>query len=176
MLNHRNRSLLIFFTISSVFASEIPVPCESIQSTVARLDCIQEQHEILNQILEYEQTQIELERIRQEQRKLNKPNPVVIPAVAEVSSDDDEKEISDELQEQIAWFDQSLEVYGIVGSANDMTAYARMDGREFRLQEGDVIRLAKVVKVHLRGVRLSIFGHDLEIGLSGRSSKYDDGQ
>ena len=71
--------------------------------------------------------------------------------------------------ERANWFDQELEVYAVVGPPSALTAYARLDGREYRLREGDSIRLARVLKVHSRGVELSVAGHEISVGLSGRS-------
>ena len=71
--------------------------------------------------------------------------------------------------ERANWFDQQLEVYAVVGTPQEMTAYARLEGREYRLREGDSIRLARVLKVHSRGVELSVAGHEISVGLSGRS-------
>ena len=99
------------------------------------------------------------------QNKAHADNP---PAALSSDNRDSDSEMSPAVV-RANWFDQELEVYAVVGPPSTLTAYARLDGREYRLREGDSIRLARVLKVHSRGVELSVAGHEISIGLSGRS-------
>ena len=143
-------------------AAELPSPCRQVPGVVAQLDCLQDQQDLLTRVLQIEQTRTQIEALRLEQETLNAP-PVLEEVIA--AGEDDESHI---VAEQIAWFDQQLEVYAVIGSGAQMTAYARLDGREYRLQEGDSLRLARVVAVHPRGIELEVYGHAIEIGLAGR--------
>ena len=69
---------------------------------------------------------------------------------------------------RVNWFDENLEVYAITGHAGELIAHARLAGREYRLQPGDAVRLARVIDVHTRGIELAIAGTEISIGLSGR--------
>jgi len=148
-------------------AAEVPEPCRSMPSA-SQLDCLQDQQEMLQHVLDYERTRGEVERLRQENQELYAPAPLkVLPAPTEGNP---EKDANDAVvTEQIAWFDQALEVYAVVGSFDARTAYVRLEGREYRLRSGDALRGAQVIAVHPRGIQLSFFGHEIDIGLSTRN-------
>ncbi len=138
---------------------EIPAVCSSSSGTVALLDCLQNQQDILRRVLEYQQLVAKISEIHSSH---SSPPPQV--------SAQDEAHESNPGMDRVNWFDQNLEVYAIVGNADGLTAYARLDGREYRLRNGDSIRLALVTEVHPRGMRLLVSGHEISIGLSGRST------
>ncbi len=138
--------------------TEIPSVCNDSAGIVALLDCLHNQQEILRQVLEYKQLITQITELNQ---NLNEP-----PQVSNEMLDDDSKSGLD----RVNWFDQNLEVYAIVGAQNALTAYARLDGREYRLQAGDSIRLALVTNVHSRGIHLQVSGHEISIGISGLSA------
>lgn len=147
----------------SVFAQqnpEIPQICNEVSGTVALLDCLKSQQDVLRRVLEYEELAAKISEI-QTQSSGAPPQPT------DVSSDD--RDDADTAINRINWFDQNLEVYAIVGSPGKLTAYARLDGREFRLKTGDSIRLARVTEVHSRGINLWVSGHEVSVGLSGRT-------
>lgn len=160
MLNRIMTSLFLGFTcsVSAQQFPEIPPVCDGQSGTVALIDCLQNQQEILRRVLEYQQLVAKISEIRSIQ-----PNtPPQIP---------EDKSATQQVpgMDRVNWFDQNLEVYAITGSPDVLTAYARLAGREYRLQPGDFIRLARVLKVHPRGVDLLVAGHEISIGLSGRS-------
>ena len=148
------------FFCSLAAAGELPPPCRQISGVVAQLDCLQDQQDLLTRVLQIEQTRTQIQALRLEQEALNAPPPLEV-----IAGDDDESHV---VAEQIAWFDQQLEVYAVIGSGAQMTAYARLDGRGYRLQEGDSLRLARVVSVHPRGIELEVYGRIIEVGLAGR--------
>ena len=137
----------------------VPPVCNQNLGIVALLDCLKSQQEILQRVLEYEELAAKLSEL---QTQYNKPPPQ--PA----DTDDNDSGSSDSIIDRINWFDQNLEVYAIVGSPKALTAYARLEGREFRLKAGDSIRLARVTDVHSRGIDLWVSGHEVSVGLSGR--------
>ena len=143
---------------------DIPPVCDDHSGTVALIDCLQSQQDILRRILEYQQLAAKISEVQTPQRNT--------PPETEVQAKSDEPVPG---MERVNWFDQNLEIYAIVGTPNALTAYGRLDGREYRLQEGDTIRLARVTKVHARGVRLLISGHEISISLSGRSQTLQTG-
>lgn len=145
-------------SVSAQKIPEIPPVCNNQSGTVALIDCLQNQQEILRRVLEYQQLVAKISEIRSIQ-----PNtPPQIP-------DDKSATQQDPGMDRVNWFDQNLEVYAITGSPESLTAYVRLAGRDYRLQPGDVIRLARVLKVHSRGVDLLVAGHEISIGLSGQS-------
>ena len=151
-------------------ANELPTPCRQFSGVVAQIDCLQDQQDLLTRVLQIEQTRTQIEALRLEQETLSAP-PVLEEVIA--AGEDDESHV---VAEQIAWFDQQLEVYAVIGSGAQMTAYARLDGREYRLREGDSLRLARVVAVHPRGIELEVYGHAIEVGLAGRPPATADAQ
>ena len=159
-------SLLIFLASAQIYAAEpvqIPPKCQGALGTVALIDCLRNQQEIISQLHDYYSITEKIRKLQAEQGTANNP-PAALPA--------DDRDSNSEMSPAIVranWFDQELEVYAVVGPPSALTAYARLDGREYRLQEGDSIRLARVLKVHSRGVELSVAGHEISIGLSGRS-------
>lgn len=153
---------IIAFCSSPATAAELPSPCRQVTGIVAQIDCLQDQQDLLTRVLQIEQTRTQIESLRMEQQAFSAPP---IPEEVIVAASDDESHI---VAEQIAWFDQQLEIYAVIGSGEQMTAYARLDGREYRLREGDSVRLARVIEVHPRGVELEVFGHELQVGLAGR--------
>ena len=143
---------------------DIPPVCDDYSGTVALIDCLQSQQDILRRILEYQQLAAKISEVQTPQRKAPPETEAQVASDHHVPGMD-----------RVNWFDQNLEIYAIVGAPNSLTAYARLDGREYRLQEGDTIRLAHVTMVHARGVRLLISGHEISIGLSGRSQTSQTG-
>ena len=159
-------SLLIFLASAQIHAAEpvqIPPKCQGALGTVALIDCLRNQQEIISQLHDYYSITA---KIRKLQAELGNTNAA--PAALSSDNRDSDSEMSPAVV-RANWFDQELEVYAVVGPPSALTAYARLDGREYRLQEGDSIRLARVLKVHSRGVELSVAGHEISIGLSGRS-------
>ena len=159
-------SLLIFFVCAQIHAAEqvqIPPQCQSAVGTVALIDCLRNQQEIISQLHEYYSITAKVRKLQAEQGNADDP-----PAALSSDNRDSDSEMSPAVV-RANWFDQELEVYAVVGPPSTLTAYARLDGREYRLREGDSIRLARVLKVHSRGVELSVAGHEISIGLSGRS-------
>ncbi len=151
------------FCSSLAAAGELPTPCRQISGFVAQIDCLQDHQDLLARVLQIEQTRTKIEALRLERETLGAP-PMPEEVIGAVN---DEPHAA---KEQIAWFDQQLEVYAVIGGGEQMTAYARLDGRQYRLREGDFIRLARVVDVHSRGLKLEVFGHELKVGLAGRIS------
>lgn len=159
-LNRIMTSLFLSFTcsVSAQQFPEIPSVCDDQSGTVALIDCLQSQQEILRSVLEYQQLAAKIYEIRSVQ-------PNTPPQIS------DDKSATQQVpgMDRVNWFDQNLEVYAITGSPESLIAYARLAGREYRLQPGDIIRLARVLKVHPRGVDLLVAGHEISIGLSGQS-------
>ena len=159
-------SLLIFLASAQIHAAEpvqIPPQCQGAVGTVALIDCLRNQQEIISQLHDYYSIAAKIRNLQAEQGTANAP-PAAVPS----ADHDSDAEMSPGI-ERANWFDQQLEVYAVVGTPQEMTAYARLEGREYRLREGDSIRLARVMKVHSRGVELSVAGHEISVGLSGRS-------
>ncbi|MDE0310049.1 MAG: hypothetical protein OXI60_09500 [Acidiferrobacterales bacterium] len=136
--------------------NQIPAQCRGLAHTVALIDCLQNQLEILQYALTYHQTASQITELLSNQETL-------APSATETNS------VSDSVIDRINWFDQHLEVYAIVGSPGNLTALGRIEERHYRLQEGDSVRLAKVQKVHSRGLTLTFADHELSIGLTGRN-------
>ena len=159
-------SLLIFLASAQIYAAEpvqIPPPCQGAVGTVAVIDCLRNQQEIVRQLHEYYSITAQIRKLQAEQGAANAP-PAAVP-----SADRDSDTEMNLAIERANWFDQQLEVYAVVGTPQEMTAHARLEGREYRLREGDSIRLARITKVHPRGVDLLVSGHEISVGLSGRS-------
>ena len=162
--------LLIFLASAQIYAVEpaqIPPQCQGAVGTVALIDCLRNQQEIISQLHDYYSIAAKIRNLQAEQGTANDPPAALNPA----DRDSDPETSSDIVRAN--WFDQELEVYAVVGPPSTLTAYARLDGREYRLREGDSIRLARVLKVHSRGVELLVAGHEISIGLSGRSIQAD---
>ena len=158
--------LLIFLASAQIHAAEpvqIPPPCQGAVGTVALIDCLRNQQEIISQLHEYYSITAQIRKLQAEQGTANDPPAAITPADL-----DSDAEMSSAIV-RANWFDQELEVYAVVGSPSELTAYARLDGRVYRLREGDSVRLARVLKVHSRGVELSVAGHEISVGLSGRT-------
>lgn len=135
--------------------NEIPSECRNLPHTVALIDCLQNQLEILQFALDYHETASKISDL------LSTQNPRA-PAATEKESSK-----SEPVLERINWFDQNLEIYAIVGTPEKLTALARLNGRHYRLREGDSVRLATVKTVHSRGVTLTFSEREFSIGLSG---------
>ena len=158
--------LLIFLASAQIHAAEpvqVPPQCQGAVGTVALIDCLRNQQEIISQLYEYYSITAQIRKLQAEQGTANDPPAAITPV-----DRDSDPEMSSAIV-RANWFDQELEVYAVVGSPSTLTAYARLDGREYRLREGDSIRLARVLKVHSRGVELSVAGHEISVGLSGRT-------
>ncbi len=157
------KCLLLAMPVESQSTAELPPECMENTSTIAIIDCLQTQQDVLRQVLSYQQLVADIANLVNLNENSVAPNdPMQSPS----------KE-ADPVIERINWFDKQLEVYAIVGSPDNLTAYARLDGREYRLQKGDSFRLARVTEVHSRGVQLNISGRNISIGLSGRTKNYD---
>ena len=157
---------MIFLASAHIQAAEplqIPPPCQGAVGTVALIDCLRNQQEIISQLHEYYSITAQIRKLQAEQGTATDP-----PAAITTADLDSDAEMSSAIV-RANWFDQELEVYAVVGSPSELTAYARLDGRVYRLREGDSIRLARVLKVHSRGVELSVAGHEISVGLSGRT-------
>lgn len=156
------RLILILFLIfpkEVVYATghdRIPPECRKLSHTVALIDCLQNQLEILQYALDYHEMASKITSLLSNQSSL-------APAAIE------KKSIESELVlDRINWFDQNLEIYAIVGTPGNLTALGRLNGRHYRLKEGDSVRFAKVKTIHPRGVTLTFSDREFSIGLSGR--------
>ena len=156
-------SLVLLEVAHSSDVGQLPPPCRQYTSTVALIDCLQSQQEILQQVVKYYDLAAKLAALQDEIQ--SKPPASDIPDLKSSQAQ------SDPVIERVNWFDQQLEVYAVVGTPQELTAYARLEGREYRLREGDSFRLARVTKVHPRGVDLSVSGHEISIGLSGQTAR-----
>ena len=146
-------------------APAVPDACQdSTVSEVELVDCLQTQQEIVQHILDYEKALLEVERIRQQ--RIGPPPPAQL---GESASPPAEESLSSVL-DRVNWFDQNLEIYAIVGGGETLTAYARLEDREYRLRQGDQVRLATVVNVEPRAIYLAIPGAEFSIGLSGTTA------
>lgn len=155
---------------SLALATELPSACRQLSGFVAQLDCLQDQQDLLSRLLQIEQTKTQIEVHRLEREELNAP-PMLNDLIAAGANEE-----TDIVAEQIAWFDQQLQVYAVIGNGETMTAYARLGGREYRLQEGDWIHLARVSTVHARGIELLLYEHTVEVGLAGRATDAESGK
>ena len=156
-------SLIVLEVAHSADVGQLPPPCRQYNSTVALIDCLQNQQEILQQMVKYYDLAAKLAALQNEIQ--SEPPASDIPYFESPPVQDDP------VIERVNWFDQQLEVYAVVGTPQKLTAYARLEGREYRLRKGDSIRLARVTKVHPRGVDLSVSGHEISIGLSGQAAR-----
>lgn len=138
---------------------DLPMQCRDAANTVAMLDCLQSRQEILQAVLNYQELLFRIEKTKSERAEVSKSN-LVAP----------EPEPDNTLL-RTKWFDDNMHVYAIVGNASGLTAHASLDGREYRLRKGDTVRLAQVSEVHPRGIKLSVAGQQLSIGLSGLPAK-----
>ena len=154
-------SLVLLEVTHSADVGQLPPPCRQYTSTVALIDCLQSQQEILQQVVKYYDLAATLAALQDEIQSEPPASGIPDPESPQAKSN---PEI-----ERVNWFDQQLEVYAIVGTPEELTAHARLEGREYRLREGDSFRLARVIKVHPRGVSLSVSGHEISIGLSGQT-------
>ena len=156
-------SLVVLEVTHSADVGQLPPPCRQYNSTVALIDCLLNQQEILQQVVKYYDLAAKLATLQDEIQ--SEPPASDIPDLASPQAQ------GDPVIERVNWFDQQLEVYAVVGTSQELTAHARLEGREYRLREGDLIRLARVIKVHRRGVDLSVSGHEISIGLSGQAAR-----
>lgn len=132
----------------------VPETCRGAPRPVALMDCIQTEIELMRLISEHHAL---VQDIGTSSPKLEPP-----PQVPEG--------VEESALERVAWFDENLEIYAIIGTADDLIAYARLGGRVYRLRRGDAVRLARVIDVHERGIELSVAGTEISIGLSGRNT------
>ena len=142
--------------VHATVVNQIPPECRNLSHTVAMIDCLQNQLEILKFALDYHETASKIENLLSNQTS---------PAPAAIEKESSESEL---VLDRINWFDQNLEIYAIVGSPERLTALGRLNGRHYRLREGDSIRLAKVKAINPRGVILTFSDREFSIGLSGR--------
>lgn len=144
---------LLFLPVQIRADVDFPETCRTAPRPVALMDCIQTQIELMRLTAEYHGLV----------RKIEEISPSISPP-PEVPVESEEPAL-----ERIAWFDENLEIYAIIGSGDDLVAHARLGGREYRLRRGDALRLARVINVHERGIELSVAGTEISIGLSGRN-------
>ena len=156
-------SLVVLKMAHSADVGQLPPPCRQYNSTVALIDCLQNQQEILQQVVKYYDLAAKLTALQDEIQSE--------PPASDIPDLESPQVQGDPVIERVNWFDQQLEVYAVVGTSQELTAHARLEGREYRLREGDSIRLARVTKVHPRGVDLSVSGHEISIGLSGQAAR-----
>lgn len=152
--------LCVSFSAFAQQSPAIPPVCSEKSGTVALLDCLESQQDVLQRILEYEELAAKLSELQTQYGE---------PPARPTDADSDEPDSTESVIDRINWFDQNLEVYAIVGAPGALTAYARLDGREYRLKNGDSIRLARVTEVRSRGIDLRVSGHEVSVGLSGRN-------
>jgi len=157
-------ALCLFVSWQFSGAVQLPAECSQSQSTIALIDCLQSQKDIQKQLLEYLELKSKISELQFNFQDHFTPASVTSEQIV------DSVPHTDPVIELVNWFDQQMVVYAIVGKTNSLTAYVRLDGREYRIQKGDAIRLAKVIEVHPRQVVLSISGHELVIGLAGRAA------
>ncbi len=142
-------------------ALTVPDACqESAHSTVALLDCLQTQQELMRHILDYETLLQQAQEMRQQRTEPAPPHTDQVTTAAETDA-------WNQVMERVNWFDRNLEVYAIVGTGDSRTAHARLEGREYRLRLGDQLRLATVVRIDPRTLYLSIPGAEFPVSLSG---------
>ena len=142
-------------------ALSVPDACqESAASTVALLDCLQTQQEIMRHILDYESLLQQAQELRLQRTEPPPPHTDQVTTASETDS-------RDPVTERVNWFDRNLEVYAIVGSDESRTAHARLEGREYRLRPGDQLRLATVIRIDPRTLYLAIPGAEFPVSLSG---------
>ncbi len=142
-------------------ALTVPDAClKSAHSTVALLDCLQTQQELMQHILDYETLLLKAQEMRQQHTEPAPPHTEQIATESETDA-------WNQIMERVNWFDRNLEVYAIVGSGDSRTAHARLEGREYRLRLGDQLRLATVVRIDPRTLYLSITGAEFPVSLSG---------
>lgn len=134
---------------------DLPLPCRADLRPLPLMNCLQEQQNIMQAVLNYHELRTKVARSHAE--RLNAEQTVSTPPIPE----------PDNSLSRVQWFDENLQVYAIAGEPGNLTAYARIKGNEYRLQRNDVIRLAKVLDVHSRGIDLVVFGNEISIGLSG---------
>lgn len=138
-----------------------PVCRQSAASTVALVDCLQTQQDILEHIINYESLMLQADVAHRQRMDLEPPHP------DRQTSPSSAANARGPTTERVDWFDQNLEIYAIVGDGDSRTAHARLSGREYRLRVGDQVRLATVILIERRTVHLAIPGSEFSIGLSG---------
>ena len=107
-------SLLIFLASTQIHAAElvqIPPQCQGAVGTVALIDCLRNQQEIISQLHEYYSITAQIRKLQAEQGAANAP-PAAVPS----ADRDSDPEMSSAI-ERANWFDQELEVYAVVGHA-----------------------------------------------------------
>ncbi len=167
------RRLISLFTViigafsnwNFIEAVQLPSECNQSQTTIAAIDCLQSQKDIQKQLLEYLEIKAKISEIHTTIQER------FTPATGDIVQNDETLQRSDPVADRANWFDQNMVVYAIAGKDNALTAYASLDGLEYRLQKGDSIRLAKVIEVHPRQIVLSILDHEIIIGLAGRTTQ-----
>lgn len=137
---------------------DLPLPCRADLRPLPLMNCLHEQQNIMQAVLNYHELRAKVARSQAE--RLDAELKVSTPPTPE----------PDNSLSRVQWFDENLQVYAIAGEPGNLTAYARIKEHEYRLQRDDVIRLAKVQDVHSRGVDLVVFGNEISIGLSGLAS------
>ena len=150
---------LAFKPVVAQFVEYLPPECRSDRRPVALVDCLRNQQDVLQAVADYHELLAHIERTKAERAA------TTAPGAATPNPE------PDNASARVQWFDDNLQVYAVTGRPGDLTAHARLDGREFRLREGDAVRLAQVTKVHSRGIELQVSGQAVSIGLSGRLTR-----
>ena len=136
------------------FAENLPPECRQDKRPVALLDCLRNQQDVLQAVADYHGLLARIEKAKAERAA----NYLLGASTLE----------PDNTLARVQWFEENLQIYAVTGQPGSLTAHARLDGREFKLRQGDAIRQAQVSKIHSRGVEFQISGRKISIGLSGR--------
>lgn len=151
---------LLFPFAAYAFESELEIPLECRQETriIALLDCLQNHRDLLQALLNYQELLIQIEQAKSKRTEANYTPP---PAT--------DSKVNEALATK-QWFEKNLLVYAVVGTEPDLTAHARLNQREYRLQKGDAIRTATVMEVFPRGLELAVGDFQFLLGLSATLS------
>lgn len=151
---------LSFQVSTFAFDGELEIPLECRQETriIALLDCLQNHQDLLEAVLNYQRLLIEIEQAKSKRTEANYTPPPT-----------NDSKVSEALATK-QWFEKNLLVYDIVGTEPNLTAHARLNQREYRLQKGDTIRTAIVMEVFPRGLELAVGDFQFLLGLSATVS------
>ncbi len=159
---------LSFCLSAKAEATQLPSECREAAGTIAIIDCLENQRDIQSKLLEYLELSLRITEIQTHLETVFTP-PMPVSSKPQPPSE------SDLSAEQAAWFEQEIEVYAIAGGTDNLTAHVRLENREYRLQRGDSVRLAKIVDVLPRKVIFDVLTHRFEVGLAS-STKLRESQ
>ena len=143
--------LLIFLASAQIHAAEpvqIPPQCQSAVGTVALIDCLRNQQEIISQLHEYYSITAQIRKLQAEQGAANAP-PAAVPS----ADHDSDAEMNPGI-ERANWFDQELEVYAVVGTA----------------VRPDCVRQARRARIPIAGRRFNPPRQSVESASAGRGT------